>query len=52
MPRFSSVGEYTHCDIEEMYIILKAKGTMAIEGEKIRVSAECIILTKKLEPMD
>ncbi len=46
MPRFSSVGELAHCDIEEMYIILKAKGTLTIEDEKTRASAEGVILNK------
>ncbi|WP_444885349.1 hypothetical protein [Microbulbifer sp. PSTR4-B] len=40
------MGELAHCDIEEMYIIFKAKGTLTIEGEKMRASAEGIILNK------
>ena len=47
MPPGSSMGEHTHGDDEEMYIILKGEGTMIIEGEKRPVIAGDMIVNQR-----
>ncbi|KXF83258.1 cupin domain-containing protein [Enterovibrio coralii] len=46
MPPGTSMGEHTHEDDEEMYIILKGEGTMSIEGEERQVTAGDMIVNK------
>jgi len=46
MPPGSSMGEHTHGDDEEMYIILKGEGTMTIEGESRKVTSGDMIVNK------
>ena len=47
MPTGSSMGEHSHEDDEEMYIILKGEGSMIIEGETKRVIAGDMIVNKR-----
>ena len=47
MPPGSSMGEHTHDDDEEMYIILKGEGTMIIEGVEWPVVAGDMIVNKR-----
>lgn len=46
MPPNSSMGVHQHARDEEMYIILKGKGLMTIEGEAKRVGVGDMILNK------
>lgn len=47
MPPGSAMGEHTHGDDEEMYIILKGEGTMTIEGEERKVTSGDMIVNKR-----
>lgn len=47
MPPGSSMGEHSHGDDEEMYIILKGEGTMTIEGEDRKVAPGDMIVNKR-----
>lgn len=46
MPPGSSMGEHSHGNDEEMYIILQGEGTMTIEGKEQHVSAGDMIVNK------
>ncbi|WP_422133981.1 cupin domain-containing protein [Endozoicomonas sp. ALD040] len=46
MPTGSSMGEHSHANDEEMYIILKGEGTMTIDGKERRVSTGDMIVNK------
>ncbi|MEZ8411721.1 cupin domain-containing protein [Vibrio splendidus] len=47
MPPGSSMGEHSHGDNEEMYIIQKGEGTMIIEGVETKVTAGDMIVNKR-----
>ncbi|PMG38772.1 cupin [Vibrio splendidus] len=47
MPPGSSMGEHTHGDDEEMYIILKGEGTMIIEGKEEHVTSGDMVVNKR-----
>lgn len=47
MPAGSSMGEHTHGDDEEMYIILKGEGTMTIDGEEQKVTSGDMIVNRR-----
>jgi len=46
MPPGTSMGEHSHGDDEEMYIILQGEGTMIIEGKEQRVTSGDMIVNK------
>lgn len=41
------MGEHSHGDDEEMYIVLKGQGTMTIEGEEQKVVAGDMVVNKR-----
>ena len=44
VPPGSTVGTHRHGDNEEMYVVLKGRATMTIEGEPVTVEAGDMIL--------
>lgn len=46
LPSGTSIGEHTHGDDEELYIILEGSGLMTVDGETKEVRAGDIVVNK------
>jgi quercetin dioxygenase-like cupin family protein len=46
LPSGASIGEHTHGDDEELYIVLEGSGLMSVEGEIKEVHAGDIVVNK------